>query len=152
MLQQQMVQNTFSGIQQGMEQMQQDPRAMEELREMVHDLNQMLRDREEGKEPRFNEFMQKHGHYFPPGIENLDQLMEHLQQQMQRMENMLKLDVAAAARPACRALCSPSCATPGLQMRWPSWRHTWARCRAWAASTASPATPTTASAWPRRCR
>jgi uncharacterized protein with von Willebrand factor type A (vWA) domain len=89
MLQQQMVQNTFSGIQQGMEQMQQDPRAMEELREMVHDLNQMLRDREEGKEPRFNDFMQKYGHYFPPGIENLDQLMEHLQQQMQRMENML---------------------------------------------------------------
>ncbi|HKP54880.1 MAG TPA: VWA domain-containing protein [Chloroflexia bacterium] len=89
MLQQQMVQNTFSGIQQGMEQMQQDPRAMEELREMVHDLNQMLRDREEGKEPRFNDFMQKYGHYFPPGIQNLDQLMEHLQQQMQRMENML---------------------------------------------------------------
>jgi uncharacterized protein with von Willebrand factor type A (vWA) domain len=89
MLQQQMVQNTFSGIQQGMEQMQQDPRAMEELREMVHDLNQMLRDREEGKEPRFNDFMQKYGHYFPTGIEDLDQLMEHLQQQMQRMENML---------------------------------------------------------------
>src|SRR5438552_14165717 len=33
--------------------------------------------------------MQKHGHHFPPGIENLDQLLEHLQQQMQRMENLL---------------------------------------------------------------
>jgi len=89
MLQQQTLQNTFSGIQQGMEQMQQDPRAMEELRDMVHDLNQMLRDREMGKEPRFGDFMQKYGHYFPPGIDNLDQLMEHLQAQMQRMENML---------------------------------------------------------------
>src|SRR5207237_8808419 len=47
------------------------------------------RDTEKGKKPRFNEFMQKYAHFFPPGIENLDQLMEHLQTQMQRMENML---------------------------------------------------------------
>jgi uncharacterized protein with von Willebrand factor type A (vWA) domain len=90
MLQQQMVQNTFSGLQQGMQQMQQDPKAMEEVREMLRDLNQMLRDREQGKDPKFNDFMQKHGHHFPPGIENLDQLMEHMQAQMQRMENMLE--------------------------------------------------------------
>jgi uncharacterized protein with von Willebrand factor type A (vWA) domain len=89
MLQQQMLQNTFSGLQQGMQEMQQNPAAMEETREMLRDLNQMLRDREMGKEPRFDDFMQKHGHHFPPGIENLDQLLEHLQQQMQRMENML---------------------------------------------------------------
>jgi uncharacterized protein with von Willebrand factor type A (vWA) domain len=90
MLQQQMVQNTFSGLQQGMQQMQQDPAAMQATREMLRDLNQMLRDREEGREPKFNDFMQKYGHFFPPGIENLDQLMEHLQAQMQRMENMLE--------------------------------------------------------------
>jgi uncharacterized protein with von Willebrand factor type A (vWA) domain len=89
MLQQQMLQNTFSGLQQGMQNMQQNPAAMQEMREMLRDLNQMLRDREMGKEPRFEEFMQKHGHHFPPGIENLDQLMEHLQQQMQRMNNLL---------------------------------------------------------------
>ena len=70
MLQQQMVQNTFSGLQQGMQQMQQDPAAMQATREMLQDLNQMLRDREEGREPKFDEFMQKHGHNFPPGIEN----------------------------------------------------------------------------------
>ncbi len=89
MLQQQMLQNTFSGLQQGMEQMQQDPAAMEETRDMLRDLNQMLRDREMGKEPKFDNFMQKHGHHFPPGIDSLEQLLEHLQQQMQRMENML---------------------------------------------------------------
>lgn len=89
MLQQQMLQNQFSGLQQGMQEMQQNPAAMEETREMLRDLNQMLRDREMGKEPRFEEFMQKHGHHFPPGIENLDQLLEHMMQQMQRMENML---------------------------------------------------------------
>ncbi|MEO8287556.1 MAG: VWA domain-containing protein [Chloroflexota bacterium] len=90
MLEQQMVQNTFSGLQQGMQQMQQDPAAMQATRDMLKDLNQMLRDREEGRDPKFNEFMQKHGHHFPPGIEDLDQLMEHLQAQMQRMENMLE--------------------------------------------------------------
>ncbi len=89
MLQQQMMQNSFSGLQEGMQQMQQDPKALEETREMLRDLNAMLRDREQGKEPRFDDFMQKHGHNFPPGIQNLDQLMEHLAQQMQRMENML---------------------------------------------------------------
>lgn len=89
MLQQQMLQNNFSGLQQSMQQMQQDPAAMQELKEMMQDLNQMMRDREEGKEPRFNEFMQKHGHHFPPGIEDLDQLLDHLQAQRQRMENIL---------------------------------------------------------------
>jgi uncharacterized protein with von Willebrand factor type A (vWA) domain len=86
MLQQQMLQNTLSGMQR----MQQNPAAMEEMREMMRDLNQMLRDRQEGREPQFNEFMQKHGHHFPPGIENLDQLLEHMAAQMQRMENMLE--------------------------------------------------------------
>jgi uncharacterized protein with von Willebrand factor type A (vWA) domain len=89
-LQQQMVQNTFSGLQEGMQKMQTDPKAMEAMREMVHDLNKMLRDHQEGRDPHFNEFMQKHGHNFPPGIENIDQLLEHLQQQMQRMENMME--------------------------------------------------------------
>ncbi len=86
MLQQQMLQNTLSGMQR----LQQDPAAMEEMREMMRDLNQMLRDREEGREPKFDEFMQKHGHHFPPGIQNLDQLLEHMAAQMQRMENMLE--------------------------------------------------------------
>jgi uncharacterized protein with von Willebrand factor type A (vWA) domain len=92
MLQQQMMQNNVSGMQKGMQQIQQDPKAMEEMREMMRDLNQLLRDREEGRpneQSRFNDFMQKHGHHFPPGIENMDQLMEHIQRQMQYAENML---------------------------------------------------------------
>jgi uncharacterized protein with von Willebrand factor type A (vWA) domain len=89
MLQQQMLQNQFQGMRQGLQDMQQNPQANQELRDMLHDLNQMLRDRDAGKEPRFDDFMQKYGHYFPPGIENLDQLMQHLQAQMQRMDNLL---------------------------------------------------------------
>ncbi|MDQ6693115.1 MAG: VWA domain-containing protein [Chloroflexota bacterium] len=88
-LQQQMLQNNFSGMQQGMQQMQQSLAAMQELKEMVQDLNKMLSDREAGKEPRFDDFMQKHGHHFPPGIENLEQLMMHLAQQMARMESVM---------------------------------------------------------------
>ncbi|HEX8228271.1 MAG TPA: VWA domain-containing protein [Chloroflexia bacterium] len=92
MLQQQMMQNNVSGMQKGMQQIQQDPKAMEEMREMMRDLNQLMRDRQEGRpneQSRFNDFMQKHGHNFPPGIENMDQLMEHIQKQMQYVENML---------------------------------------------------------------
>ena len=100
MLQQQMVQNTFSGLQQGMQKMQHDPKAMEAVREMVHDLNQMLRDHQEGRDPHFNEFMQKHGHHFPPGIENLDQLMEHLAAADAAHGKHDGVDVPPAARPA----------------------------------------------------
>jgi len=114
MLQQQMLQNNFSGLQQGMQQMQQDPKALEEMREMVHDLNQMLRERADGKEPRFDDFMQKHGHNFPPGIESLDDLMEHLAAQMQRMDNMLN-SMSPQQRAELQGAMESLMRDPGLQ-------------------------------------
>lgn len=87
-LQQQVLNQTFKGMKQSMQTMTPEQRA--EMRNMLRDLNQMLEDRTAGKEPRFQEFMQKYGHYFPPGIENLDQLLEHLAQQMAAMESMMQ--------------------------------------------------------------
>jgi uncharacterized protein with von Willebrand factor type A (vWA) domain len=65
------------------------PRDLQGLREMLRDLNQMLRDRAEGKPIDFAGFMQQHGHHFGPGIESLDQLLEHLAQQMNAMQSLL---------------------------------------------------------------
>jgi uncharacterized protein with von Willebrand factor type A (vWA) domain len=87
-LQQQVLNQTFKGLKGSMQGMTPEQRA--ELRNMMHDLNQMLRDRAEGREPRFKEFMEQYGHYFPKGIENLDQLMEYLAQQMQAMESLMQ--------------------------------------------------------------
>ncbi len=114
MLQQQMLNNTFTGLQQSLQQIQQDPAAMQELRDMLRDLNQMLRDREQGKEPRFDEFMQKYGHYFPPGIQNLDQLLEHLMRQAARMESLLN-SMSAQQRSQLQSAMQSLLQDPGLR-------------------------------------
>lgn len=88
MLQQQVMQNYFRGLQQSLQSM--TPEAMQEIREMVQDLNDLLQQRLRGEEPDFSGFMQKWGQFFPAGIEDVDQLAEYLQQQMAQMESLLK--------------------------------------------------------------
>ena len=97
----------------------------------------------EGREPKFDEFMQKHGHYFPPDIENLDQLLEHLQQQMQRMENMME-SMSPQQRAQLQGMMEVADAGRRLQARWPNWPTNLGCSCPWAAlaSTASRATPT----------
>ncbi|HYB01686.1 MAG TPA: VWA domain-containing protein [Ktedonobacteraceae bacterium] len=85
-LQQQMMQQFFQGMQQSLQNM--TPEDMAKLREMIRDLNQMLRDRQEGREPDFDSFMQKHGEYFP-GVNSLDDLIEQMQQQMAAMQGIM---------------------------------------------------------------
>jgi uncharacterized protein with von Willebrand factor type A (vWA) domain len=87
-LQQQMMNQMFQGMKQSMQQM--TPEKMAELREMVRDLNQMLRDKAEGRDPKFDEFKQKHGQFFPPNINSLEELMEYLQQQMAAMDSLMQ--------------------------------------------------------------
>src|SRR6266699_2683212 len=85
-LKQQMMQQFFQGMQQSLQNMTTEDIA--KLREMIRDLNKMLRDRQEGKEPDFDSFMQKHGEYFP-GVNSLDDLIEQMQQQMAAMQGIM---------------------------------------------------------------
>src|SRR5216683_4625652 len=85
-LQQQMMQQFFQGMQQSLQNM--TPEDIAKMREMIRDLNQMLRDRQEGREPDFDAFMQKHGEYFP-GVNSLDDLLEQMQQQMAAMQGIM---------------------------------------------------------------
>src|SRR5436189_4875665 len=64
------------------------PEEIARMREMIRDLNKMLRERQEGKEPDFDAFMQKHGEYFP-GVNSLDDLIEQMQQQMAAMQGIM---------------------------------------------------------------
>src|SRR5207247_9479533 len=68
-LQQQMMQQFFQGMQQSLQNM--TPEDIAKLREMIRDLNKMLRERQEGGEPDLDSFMQKHGEYFP-GVNSID--------------------------------------------------------------------------------
>ncbi|MFN8540708.1 MAG: VWA domain-containing protein [Thermomicrobiales bacterium] len=86
MLEQQVMNSFFQGMQQGLQQM--TPQDLDNIRNMVRDLNEMLEQRAQGQEPNFQDFMDKHGQFFP-GVENLDQLMERMQRQQSAMQSLL---------------------------------------------------------------
>src|SRR2546423_9827829 len=100
-LQQQIMDQMFQGMKQGIQSMTQQD--VGRVREMVRDLNRMLEQREQGLQPDFQGFMQKYGDMFPPGIETLDQLLEHLQRQMAQMQSLLQ-SLSPEAREELRRL------------------------------------------------
>jgi uncharacterized protein with von Willebrand factor type A (vWA) domain len=85
-LQQQVMQSYFQGMQDAIQNI--TPEDLQRTREMVRDLNQMLEDRMQGREPKFDEFMDKYGDMFP-GINNLDELLEQMQRRMAAMQAMM---------------------------------------------------------------
>jgi uncharacterized protein with von Willebrand factor type A (vWA) domain len=87
MLQQQIMQSYFQGMQQALQSI--TPEDLQRTREMVRDLNQMLEDRIQGREPKFEEFMQKYGDMFP-GVNSLDELLEQMQRRMAAMQAMME--------------------------------------------------------------
>ena len=87
MLQRQIMQSYFQGLQQSLQGM--TPETMQQLREMVQDLNDLLQQRLSGEQPEFSQFMQKWGQFFPEGINDVDDLVEYLQQQMNQMQSLL---------------------------------------------------------------
>ncbi len=86
MLKQQIMQQTFQGMQQAIQNT--TPEQMAAMREMLRDLNQMLRQQAETGRSNFDQFMDKWGQVFP-GVESLEQLVEQLQQQMAQMQSLL---------------------------------------------------------------
>jgi len=88
MLQQQVLQSYFQGMQQSMQSM--TPEDMAAMRQMLQDLNQMLRDRAEGREPDFEQFMERWGQNFPGDINNLDELVDHIQNRIGQMQSLMQ--------------------------------------------------------------
>ncbi|MFQ5829041.1 MAG: VWA domain-containing protein [Candidatus Methylomirabilia bacterium] len=86
-LRQQVLQPLFQGMQQTLRDL--TPEDRRRLREMLRDLNRTLRERAEGGEPDFERFRQKWGQHFP-GVESLDQLIEHLARQSAQMQSLLQ--------------------------------------------------------------
>ena len=87
MLEQQILGNRFEGLKQQIQSM--TPQDLQSMREMIRDLNQMLQEKMRGGNPDFQSFMDKHGNFFGPDIQSLDDLMEHLQRSMAQMQSML---------------------------------------------------------------
>ncbi len=87
-LKQRMLDNLFKGMRQQIQGM--TPGQMQAIKDMLRDLNQMLRQLDQGLTPDFEGFMQKHGHLFGPNPpQSLDELMDGLQRQMGLMQSLL---------------------------------------------------------------
>jgi len=85
-LRQQMLKPFLSGLQQALEGM--TPADLARLREMLQDLNRMLRQRADGGEPDFQAFRDRWGQHFS-GVESLDQLLQQIGRQMAQMQSLL---------------------------------------------------------------
>ena len=66
------------------------PEDMDQMREMMQDLNEMLERQRRGEDPQFDQFMDKWGDMFgddPP--QSLDELVEQMQRQAAQMQNLM---------------------------------------------------------------
>ena len=58
-------------------------------REMVRDLNELIRERIGGREPDVGEFLAKHGQFFP-GAQTFDDIIDQLAQRMAAMQSLMR--------------------------------------------------------------
>jgi uncharacterized protein with von Willebrand factor type A (vWA) domain len=86
-LQQQVLQSHFETIRQSLQSMVGDER--QDVHDMLHAFNSMLQERIAGREPDFDQFMRRHGHYLP-AAGSLDQLVELMQEQAAYTESLLR--------------------------------------------------------------
>src|SRR6266545_3948385 len=100
-LQEQMLKPFMQGMQQGLQNL--TPEDLRRMREMMRDLNTMLRERAEGGEPDFQAFKDKWGQNFP-GVESLDQLLEQMGKQMGQMQSLFARDERLEAEMAQLAM------------------------------------------------
>jgi uncharacterized protein with von Willebrand factor type A (vWA) domain len=86
-LRQQLMQQAVDQISQGMQGM--TPQDMQRMKDMMAALNEMLERRGRGEDPRFEEFMEQYGDFFPENPESLDELLEQMARRMAAMQAML---------------------------------------------------------------
>ena len=104
-LRKQLMGNVASEMKRNIEQM--TPEQMEAMRQMMRDLNQMMRDKLSGEEPDFDGFMDKWGEMFgesPP--QSFDELMQMLAQQMGEMQSLMHSMSAEQRRELFEAMTS----------------------------------------------
>ena len=65
------------------------PENMQRMKDMMAALNEMLESRERGEEPKFDQFMEKFGDFFPENPQTLDELLEIMAQRMANAQAML---------------------------------------------------------------
>ncbi len=65
------------------------PESRERMREMLADLNVLLARHRRGEDPYFDEFMARHGEFFPENPQDVDELLEALARRAAAMQALL---------------------------------------------------------------
>jgi uncharacterized protein with von Willebrand factor type A (vWA) domain len=86
-LREQLMQQMVDQMSDGMQNM--TPGDMQRMKDMLAALNEMMQDQQAGREPKFDEFMEEFGDFFPENPENLDELLEQMARRMAAMQAML---------------------------------------------------------------
>jgi uncharacterized protein with von Willebrand factor type A (vWA) domain len=89
-LRQKMLGDQFRMMQESLERMTQED--LQPLREMMQALNQLLAKHVRGgaTEQDFRDFMNRFGQFFPPGIDNIEDLVQYLEEQAAQMASLLQ--------------------------------------------------------------
>ena len=111
-LQQQVMNQTFQGMQQSLSNM--TPEDLAEMRQMMSELNDMIERRNRGEDPGFNEFMHRWGHYFGSDIKDLDELLDRMRQRMGAMQQLMN-SMSAEQREQLMSSMQAALQDPGLQ-------------------------------------
>ena len=113
MLGQQLMESRFEGMKQALEHT--TPEDVEHIREMMADLNELLLShlRGEDTKDKFDEFMAKHGEFFPENPRNVDELIDALAQRAAAAQRMLN-SMSDQQRAELGELMSQAFGDPGL--------------------------------------
>lgn len=90
-LRSELMQSYFNQMAGNMQNLSQDPAALQRMKDMFDALNRMLEQRERGEpiDPGFEQFMENFGDFFPQNPQTLDELLEQMAQQMAAMQALL---------------------------------------------------------------
>ncbi|RKS80709.1 uncharacterized protein with von Willebrand factor type A (vWA) domain [Motilibacter peucedani] len=89
LLRREVLDTQFRGMKQALE--SQDPSAMQGVKDMLSDLNEMLAKDSRGEHTQqdFDDFMAKHGEFFPDAPENLEELVDSLARRAAAAQQLL---------------------------------------------------------------
>ncbi len=62
---------------------------MQRMKDMMSELNQMIERHQAGEDPKFEEFMENFGDFFPENPQTLEELLQIMAQRMQAMQAMM---------------------------------------------------------------
>lgn len=108
-----MLDQRFAGMKQALENATDEDRAA--INEMLGDLNELLEKHQRGEDTQedFDEFMAKHGDYFPENPQNIDELLDAMAQRAAAAQRMLN-SMSAEQRAELMQLSQQAFGSPAL--------------------------------------